>query len=389
MMRKIIGFIFIVGATLVVAQIGQVQALPAQTAYKAPIVRVAVIKDAKQLTLTVKSGFNILPLEMDEVLYSENLLKSSLVVPTNWGIKIADMDFKLYGIRIVPLTDSAIHINDRSFRGEVDIIRQKNETLLVVNHINVEDYLRGVLYHEVSHWWPRAVLEAQAIASRTFALYQVGVNKNKDYDLECSVLSQVYGGATSEKIRTNDAVYKTIGKILTYKGSIFPAYFHATCAGHTEDAAILWKTNIQPLKGVICGFCKQSPHFYWKRSIAMSDIENTLGIKNIKDIIATNRSSSGRVVDMLIRTNNDMVSYSAKDFRQKLGGNVIKSTMFKIRVDKNYSGKLFANIEGVGWGHGVGMCQWGAFGMARRNYNAEKILKYYYPGVDIEMYNGQ
>jgi stage II sporulation protein D len=352
-------------------------------------VRVAVIKDAQQLNLSIRSSFKIMPLEADEILYEGGKLDSSLVEPTLWGVKIADMDFKVYGIRVISLTDSAIFINKRSFRGEVDIIRQGNKTLLVVNYINVEDYLRGVLYMEVSHWWPMNTLKAQAIAARTFALYQANLNKGKDYDLESTVYSQVYGGSAFERIRTNDAVYKTTGLVLTYNGQLFPAFYHATCAGHTEDASTLWKTDLYPLKGVACNFCRQSPHFYWKRKIPVKDIENALAIKDIQGITPKATNNSGRIVLLAINTHDKTIDVSAKDFRQKLGSNLIKSTIFKINIKPDSDGKLIAYIEGAGWGHGVGMCQWGAFGMALRNYKAEDILKYYYPGAEIQAYDGQ
>ena len=357
--------------------------------YIAPIVRVAVIKDAKQLDLTIRSAFEIMPLGINEVLFSDKALKKSQVAPTQWGIKVADIDFKVYGIRIIPSADSTIYINDRFFRGEVDIIRQPDQTLLVVNHINVEDYIKGVLYHEVSHWWPSSALQTQAIASRTFALYQVKLNKNKDYDLECTVYSQVYGGAASERFRTNEAVYKTTGKILTYNGKLIPAYFHATCAGHTEDASVLWKDDLEPLKGVVCNFCKQSPHYSWKKALPVLDIEKALNIKGIKNITPVKWSNSGRVTLLSIETKDKNIEYSGKDFRQKLGGNILRSAIFKIDIKPGLYGKPVAYIDGAGWGHGVGMCQWGAFGAARNGWNAEKILKHYYPGAKIELYSGE
>jgi len=358
-------------------------------AYRAPVVRVAVIKDVPQLELSIKSAFKIMPIEVNEILYEQKLLDSTLVKPTPWGIKIGDMDFKIYGIRIMPHKDSTIFINKHSFRGEVDIIRQRDQTLLVVNHVNVEDYLRGVLYHEVSHWWPGAALQAQAIVSRTFALHQAEINKPRDYDLESTVYSQVYGGSASEKFRTNSAIYKTKGLVLTYKGRTFPAYFHATCAGHTEDASILWKTDIPPLKGVVCNFCRHSPHLYWKRKLPLSDIEKALGIEDIIDIAPVEWDNSGRVVQLSITTPYKTQEIPAKDFRLKVGSNIIKSTIFKIELIPDTKGILSAYKDGAGWGHGVGMCQWGAFGMALRGHSAESILRHYYPGAAIEMYNGQ
>jgi stage II sporulation protein D len=357
--------------------------------YRPAIVRVAVIKDAPQLELSIKSEFRITPIEIDEVLYSQKNLISAKVLPFSWGVKIADKEFKLYGVRIIPSADSTIFINKRSFRGQVDIIRQRNETLLVVNHVNVEDYLKGVLHKEVSHWWPMAALQAQAIVARTFALYQAGINKDKDYDLESTVYSQVYGGSISEKARTNRAVYKTLGEVLTYKSELFPAYYHATCGGHTEDASVLWKTDLEPLRGVNCNFCRNSPHFYWKRRIPVSDIEKALSIDRIQDIFIKESNNSGRVVLLQIQTAKGPLDYMAKDFRQKLGTDVIKSTIFKIEIKPDINSRLFAEIDGVGWGHGVGMCQWGAFGMALRGYKLQQILEYYYPGAKIEAYAGR
>ena len=354
--------------------------------YKPPIVRVAVIKGVKDLILSVRGKVQIRPFQSDDILYEADSLAKSEASAQSWGVKIADMDFKFYGIRIIPSNEATIDIGKRSFRGEVDIIRQKDETLLVVNHIIVEDYLKGVLYHEVSHWWPIAVLEAQAIASRSFALYQAAANKNRDYDLETDVYSQVYGGATSERYRTNKAVVNTAGKVLMYKDKILPAYFHATCAGHTEDASVLWKTDLTPLKGVICGFCNRSPHFHWKKRILVKDIQKAIGIKNIKSILPKKFDSSGRIVALDIQTSEGKITeYSAKDFRQKLGGNTIKSAIFTVSI-RLKRGKKYAYFEGAGWGHGVGMCQWGAFGMARKGHNAQDILKHYYPGADIEIY---
>jgi len=111
-----------------------------------------------------------------------------------------------------------------------------------------------------------------------------------------------------------------------------------------------------------------------------------LSINGIQDILPKESDNSGRVVLMEIKTAKGPVDYTAKDFRQKLGSDFIKSAIFKIDIKPDINGRLFADIDGVGWGHGVGMCQWGAYFMAKQGYSVKEILKYYYPGSDVETF---
>ena len=280
--------------------------------------------------------------------------------------------------------DGNTYVNGRRFRGSVDITRKDNGKLMVINRLPLDEYLYGVLYNEVSHRWPIEVLKAQAIAARTFALYQIRQNKSQYYDLRNDIYSQVYGGKTSEKWSTTAAVNKTKGQVLVYKGDIFPAYYHATCAGHTEDASNLWNVNLPVLKGVPCNFCSDSPHYKWTKEIPLRVLEEklrTYGYKSDKVSVVTilSRNRSGRADKIEIRDGTGItVSLTGKDFRQMLGPNDIKSTKFELSIQGNS-----LVVQGLGWGHGVGMCQWGAYGMARAGKKADEILKYYYPGAEV------
>jgi stage II sporulation protein D len=277
-----------------------------------------------------------------------------------------------------------IYVGGRLFRGDVDIVRKENNKLMLINHIGLEDYLYGVLYHEVSHRWPMEALKAQAIAARTFALYQARQNKMQPYDLRSDIYSQVYGGSASERWSTTMAVNATKGEVLVYNGDLLPAYYHATCAGSTEDAANLWKVDIPPLKGVICNFCVKSPYYKWTKEIPLWSLEGKLRengykIDKIASVSILSRNKSGRVDKMEIKDNAGVsILLTGKDFRQIMGPNESRSTKFEISIKY---GSLM--IEGHGWGHGVGMCQWGAFGMASQGKKAEDILKFYYPGAEI------
>lgn len=348
------------------------------------IVRVAVITDASQIKLTIRSTFQILTLNTNEELYKARRLWRAQVVPTQGGIKVGKLDLPIYGIRIQPRRSPAVYLNGRQFRGAVDIIRQPNQTLLAINHLNVEEYVQGVLYHEVAPWWPMQALKAQAIVARTFALYQAKVNAHKDYDLVSTSFSQVYGGSTSERGRTNKAVGLSKDEVLTYKNKIFPTFYHATCGGRTERASNLWNIDLAPLRGRECQFCQRSPHFRWKKKVTLQDIEKALKnggfkVSVIKAIRIIDRDVSGRITDLEIISHNGKITLSGNRFRLGVGPNIIRSTNFTVEVKK---GKAY--FQGFGWGHGVGMCQWGAFFMARKGFNAEEILSYYYPQSRIK-----
>ena len=349
------------------------------------IVRVAIIKGKPSIRLIVKGPFSIYSLNTNELLAEYRNLKTSIVTPTNYGIKVGRYSyFKIFGIRIVPQRDATIFVNKRRFRGQVDIIRQQDMTLLVVNHIDVESYIRGVLYHEVSHRWSIDAIMAQAVVARTYALYQAKVNESRDYDLTNDIYSQVYGGRTSEKYRTNKAVNRTLGEYLTFEGNIFPTYYHATCAEHTEDASNLWDIDLPPLKGVECDFCDKSPHFRWKKNLRLKDIQVKLmkagkKIGLIKEINILEKNQSDRIERLEIVDRRDSKIYlSGKEFRMIVGPNIIKSTNFTVTMRGYY-----ADFIGKGWGHGVGLCQWGAKNMSECGFKYDEILKYYYPGAEI------
>ena len=259
--------------------------------------------------------------------------------------------------------------------------------MLVVNAVELENYIKGVLYHEVSHYWPMESLKAQAVAARSYALYQMQMNRHKDFDVTSDIYSQVYGGRGSERYRTNIAIERTKGLVMVYRGKLLLAYFHATCAGHTEDVSELWKEDLPPLKGVACSFCRFSPHFFWKKNFRLKDIQDKLNAKGyglglIKEIRIIERNTSGRIKTLEIETRDGKkANISGKDFREIIGPNNIKSNNYEVDMQGYYM-----DLIGKGWGHGVGMCQWGAAQMASEGYSYEQILKYYYPGVDIVSY---
>jgi len=345
-------------------------------------VRVSVIENAESLNLKAGGSYEITDSSGGVLSKGKNL--KITVVAHKEGILIAGRDFRTNKLLIKTDDPDIFIINGRKFRGSLQFIIDKNGKLSVVNHIDLEDYVQGILYHEASHYWPMEALKAQAIVSRTYAVYQMQENKSKDYDLTSDIYSQVYGGKTSERYRTNKAVQETRGIVLTYKDKILPTFFHATCGGHTQDASKLWNIDMPPLKGVTCDFCKESPHFSWHYVLSLNEIKEKLikagyKIDELRSIEILGKDSSNRNTDLKIVSPLGDIKISAKDFRNLIGPNIIRSTNFKVNIISKD-----AIFEGFGWGHGVGLCQWGAYFMAKQGYTAEQILRYYYPESDVK-----
>jgi stage II sporulation protein D len=345
-------------------------------------VRVSVIENVESLNLKASGSYEIIDSSGSVLSKGKNL--KTTVVSHKEGILIAGRDFRINKVLIKINEPDIFIINGRKFRGNLEFIRDKNAKLSVVSHIDLEDYVKGILYHETSHYWPMEALKAQAIASRTYAVYQMQENKSKDYDLTSDIRFQVYGGKTSERYRTNKAVKDTRGIILTYKDKIFPAFFHATCGGHTQDASRLWDIDMPPLRGVTCNFCKESPHFSWHYVLALNEIKEKLikagyKIDALRSIEISGKDSFNRNTDLKLISSLGDIKISAKDFRNLIGSNIIRSTNFKVNIISKD-----AIFEGFGWGHGVGLCQWGAYFMAKQGYTAKQILRYYYPESDVK-----
>ena len=360
------------------AQDAALQASPSPKSH----LRVSIRQDVVSLSVRVNGPYEIIDSLSGNVL-SQGKSMSASVLAGQDGILVGSLVCNTPKVFIKSTSDDPIIIDGRQFRGNIQLVKNDKLRLSVINFIEMEDYIKGVLYHEASHYWPMEALKAQAIICRTFAIYQSQENASKEYDVTSDVYSQVYGGRTSERYRTSEAVDETQGAILMYNGQVLPAYFHSACGGHTEDAALLWKMNIVPLKGVPCGFCNNSPHYKWHCVFTRKELKEKLAkagieVDSIKDIVISGRDPSGRITSLKISGEKDCVDIASKDFRSASGLNVIRSTNFSVKASDE--DLIF---DGFGWGHGVGLCQWGAYFMAKRGYKYDEILKHYYPGAEL------
>jgi len=364
-----------------------------------PKVRVAILLDVPSVKISATGRFKIFAPGQLEAISTGDENSIYMIRSGLFGLKIERPEE--YGdiLEIKPLGDSFIKVNNRAYRGEIEV-RKKNDalflsavkkqgspmtseaSLLVINEVDLEEYLQGVMKHEISPAWPKEAVKAQAVAARSFALNKKLKNIGKPYDLCATITSQVYGGLSGEDPRSNEAIYETRGEILIYQEKPIAAYYHATCGGETEDVENVWGGRLPYLKSVRCKYCKDSPHYEWEEKLSLSEISNALshkGISEIESIEIYKRSSTGRVVKLVIEDEFGKHIISGNQFRMALGPNLIRSTYFKMKEKRRR-----VEFKGKGWGHGVGMCQWGAKGMAEKGYNYKEILKHYYPNVKIK-----
>jgi stage II sporulation protein D len=267
-------------------------------------------------------------------------------------------------------------LEGKRYRGDLRVELADGGDLILTERVNLEDYLRGVVPREMSDRWPMAALEAQAVAARTFAIHHVQSSTHRTW---LSATDMAYGGMSAETERTDEAVRNTSSIVLKYENEVLPAYFHSTCGGHTAPAdRVFSHAPVRPLGGVRCRWCEDSPQFNWHAEIDRADLADALkqwGIKEVQSLAPLEQGPGGRVYSLLV---NGRQKVDAAAFRLAAGPARLKSTMFHIVP----SGDSILFV-GHGWGHGVGLCQWGAHGMAREGYSCQEILNYYYPGAEL------
>ncbi len=349
-----------------------------------PPIRVLVAENRTYLGITVKGAYVIRLLPSLQLVKEGKNIQGTRLIPTVNGFRLGAEEWACRGILIQPVRDRDLYLDDSRFRGTISIWKAKNRLMFAINKLDIEKYLYGVLHHEVAPWWPMEALKAQAVAARTYATYQAQVSKANEYDVKSSTSSQVYGGSTTERYRSKKAVDRTAGQILTYEGKVFPGYFHATCAGVTAGADELWDIHLPPIAGgAKCNYCRISPHYYWQAKVPLSVIEEKLKTNNrpigqILKLEPITQTPSGRVGSLKITGTLQETVIAAKDFRVWVGGDTMKSTTFVVEIKED-----FAEFHGKGWGHGVGLCQWGALGQSLLGRTYQDILKFYYPGAVI------
>lgn len=289
-------------------------------------------------------------------------------------------------IKLIPeKKEGYVSCNNKWYRGELIILTNSHKkNLTVVNNVNLEDYLLSVVPSEIPSKWHKEVLKAQAIAARSYALGYLGRRRGKGYDLESTVEDQVYWGISSEKRATSKAVKETEGIVVADKNNNpIIALYHSSGGGCTDSIENLWdekpSVHIQPR----VDYDDNSPHFKWSRKYNKTDVSkllSNLNVGEVTNIIPLSRSISERIMWIDVIGTNGKVKIRGEEFRKYLK---LPSSKFYINTEDNV-----IQFTGKGFGHGLGLSQWGAKALAERGFTYEQILTHYYPDVRIiKLYN--
>jgi len=338
-------------------------------------------------------------------------------------------------LSIRPATGGFVLVNGKPYRGSLEIHHNGRGALNVVNLVDVESYLKGVVKAEMSASAPMEALKAQAIAARTFAIKNRDTFKARGYGLKANEQSQVYGGVAMEDPRTTKAVSDTRGIVVTYEGELAEALFHAACGGVTENNEDVWDSQPVPYeRAVPCAGCQKEPTPPWKAEFPYGTIAKRLrqyqwNVGDIYQIIPT-YTRTGRVKDVIVQSTTGATRIPGNNFRIIIDRHAIRSLRWMkggsgasgeptsgwdenqfdlghrveptvatddppeptgdvaIRsiigryVASSPTGRVFS-LAGRGWGHGVGLCQWGAKVLASTGRTHQEILRYYYRGVGL------
>lgn len=341
---------------------------PVEAAVK---LRVAVVKNVQELAIgsstkalvkddsgrlvgQIQPMSNTLVSEKDDKIILQNVQASSLIVePTGGGY---------------------IWIGDRWYRGQLRLLLQ-DKRILAVNYVDLEEYLYSVVGGEAVPSWPLQALKAQAVAARSYALYQRSKAQSLPYELDTTDATQVYKGLASEYNTTHEAVDGTKGQIMTYKGEVILAVFHSGSGGHTENVEDVWSSALPYLRGVV-DYDFESPKYEWNESFSSNQLSDVLQeVGTVKEMIVEKTTPQGRVVSMKVVGTNSTRSFTGNLLRKLLN---LPSTLFLVTTTPE--GFL---ISGKGFGHGLGLSQWGAYYLAKQGYSYQQILTHYYPNAQL------
>lgn len=312
---------------------------------------------------------------------------------------------------LVPVSSSgAVAWHGRRYRGTLAFVAV-DTAILVVNHVVLEEYLRGVVPLELGVRSPNesAALQAQAVAARSYAVVRQREGAGRHFDLTGGAFDQVYGGMESEHPLADEAVEATAGLVLTYGGRVVRAPYHSTCGGETVAPSEAWSVvGDEPwLRGVRDtrpgsdrAWCEISPRFRWERTLDRHALDEAVaryvrahsaggasfrgGVRGVR---VGGRTRSGRVASLALVTDDGAVELRGTELRTTLRsarGEILYSTYFSPEPVVGRDGRLMQlTLRGTGNGHGVGMCQWGAIARARDGHDVRAILAAYYPGATV------
>lgn len=352
-----------------------------------------------------------------------------IVTPVGDGLYLNDLPAS-NGPLLLLANDAQLAWEGRSYRGEL-LICNHNGKLNLINRLPLDDYLCGVVPKEIPAGWPRAALKAQAIAARTYTLANRQRHQADGFQLCATTHCQVYQGLGGEHPYTDQAVLETKGLVVTYQGKLISAVYHDSSGGYTKDASEVWNQSVPYLVPAL-GWDSASPYHHWTQSFSWAELQEKIGkaypeIGMLQQLWPAGFSDDGRIIKLTLQGDAGEIMISGEHFRHALG---IPSSNMKLGIvygpeplvtlwwvrgqprpevtllEEEAVAEKAATLEpdeeifdqwsklqdkvpirleirGAGRGHGVGLSQWGAKGMAEAGYNEKQILEHFYPGATV------
>ena len=334
------------------------------------------------------------------VLDAPHGLKPTSVALSGRTWRLGDLTAEGQDVEIFTSFDGAIRWGRTEYRGRLRLVATETRQFVAINHLDMESYLAGVLRKELYGSWSLDTYRALAVAARTFALYQISrFGTSRAFDLWDSQMSQVYGGLTAETPKSWQAVQDTHGQVLAWgpagREEIFLAQYSACCGGTVNDAAVLRNASeIPPLRGgQQCDDCSACSRYRWPPvrvykqelldALAIWD-EQILKLHGLASIQVAERTSYGRPLRVdVVGSRGRRVRVRYDDLRGVLIRTGAASKLYSMNCRIRDLGDEIEFYDGKGFGHGVGLCQWGAEGKARKGWSGRQILAFYYPGAAI------
>ncbi len=393
-------------------------------------------------TITSESGFSI-GLETDRKYTEHYTLDDTSITITMSDDGIASFADKQFdcnnGVRltIMPKGDNFVSTYGNSYRGGIQILNAGDGKMCIINLISADEYVYGVVGMEMSASWHIEALKAQAVCARNYALSSLNKHKSYGFDICTSTDCQVYSAVNAESEATIRAGKETAGKYLMYNGSLAETLFFSCSGGHTANAKYVWGNEVAYLKGVKDPYenPQTTSRYNWSFTYTCDEIKQRLSsvgvdIGDIVNVSATSDEQSGYVYELTITGTNGTHTYKNEKTRTWMGLDKLYSQRYTVTPVNQESNKVYAKssqktqvvenfvtisgsgqlsnlsypivvksskeiktldanayafrFDGHGWGHGVGLSQYGAKGMAEQGFDYEEILEFYYKGAYLE-----
>src|SRR5581483_5094686 len=342
---------------------------PQRTAVPAParagrvsdsLIQIGIVRHTNRITLRTEARFAAVDQKNGETIELQPSVDYLLLAGPGRGLSLGPYQFERQFRLISAGPGGFVRLGPKRYRGSLLVRAAGDATFTIVNEVGLEEYIEGVLPAEMSPEWPFEALKAQAVVARTFALANLDKFRAQGFDFSDDNRSQAYGDIDRQKPSTDRAVRETQGQVLTWDGKMLRAFFHSCCGGHTCSVGTIWGSMAaapKPLRGVADRYCAGSPEYQWSAYFTTDDIVAALQ----KHGSPLSKLQSLRV-GQFDRSSGYMKTLNVKMNRNWMGNKDFKSTKV-LRIVPKSNGYYFV---GKGFGHGVGLCQWGARAMAEK-----------------------